>query len=172
MSCAAVPRKSNLVDQSLAGWLTPLSSSCRSTLLTMSNDGSATSLLPYSNASACRRYPFAPPGSCTAILTCAVAPRCGGTHEAGCPSGQWERTVNPSRKLPRFESLTRHMVTKRPPTSRNASRGPSASVPPGPTEIGRGSPAAASAWQRFAGDDLTDRSLGGPTDASRLPGVS
>jgi hypothetical protein len=38
-------------------------------------------------------------------------PRC---HcQAGCPSGQWERTVNPSRKLRRFESFTRHWHRER-----------------------------------------------------------
>ena len=31
---------------------------------------------------------------------------------AGCPSGQWKRTVNPSRKLRRFESFTCHPVPK------------------------------------------------------------
>ena len=34
------------------------------------------------------------------------------SRQAGCPSGQWERTVNPSRKLPRFESSTRHPAGK------------------------------------------------------------
>src|SRR6476620_3983510 len=33
---------------------------------------------------------------------------------AGCPSGQWERTVNPSRKLRRFESFTCHHQRKQP----------------------------------------------------------
>lgn len=37
---------------------------------------------------------------------CRVTTRWGAL--AGCPSGQWERTVNPSRKLQRFESSTRH----------------------------------------------------------------
>src|SRR6266704_186939 len=122
--CAPVSRKSNLVDSSFAAWWTALSSSCRSTLLTMSNEGSATSLLLYSNGFGVPRYPFAPPGCGTAILTCAVAPRCGGTHEAGCPSGQWERTVNPSRKLRRFESFTRHKRPSRFLTSRNIGQEP------------------------------------------------
>src|SRR3954470_11554908 len=39
---AFVPRKSNRVDSSLAVWLRALSTSCRSTLETMSNDGSLT----------------------------------------------------------------------------------------------------------------------------------
>ena len=33
---------------------------------------------------------------------------------AGCPSGQWEWTVNPSRKLRRFESFTCHHQHKQP----------------------------------------------------------
>src|SRR2546423_7359239 len=45
--CAPVPRKSNRVDSSFAAWLSALSSSCRSTLLTMSNEGSATLPLLY-----------------------------------------------------------------------------------------------------------------------------
>src|SRR5476649_2228777 len=32
---------------------------------------------------------------------------------AGCPSGQWEWTVNPSRELRRFESFTCHRVRER-----------------------------------------------------------
>ena len=42
---------------------------------------------------------------------------------AGCPSGQWKRTVNPSRKLRRFESFTCHHQRKQPLTSGNADRG-------------------------------------------------
>src|SRR2546421_12395296 len=42
-TCAPVPRKSNRVASSFDAWLSALSSSCRSTLLTMSNEGSATS---------------------------------------------------------------------------------------------------------------------------------
>ena len=38
--------------------------------------------------------------------------------KAGCPSGQWEWTVNPSRKLRRFESFTCHPVHKRAPDQR------------------------------------------------------
>src|SRR5882757_1545650 len=33
---------------------------------------------------------------------------CGARALAGCPSGQWERSVKPSRKLQWFESTTRH----------------------------------------------------------------
>src|SRR5690349_21187979 len=33
--------------------------------------------------------------------------------KAGCPSGQWKRTVNPSRELRRFESFTCHPVLGR-----------------------------------------------------------
>src|ERR1041384_502182 len=40
-----VPRKSKRVLSSLAAWLSALSTSCRSTLLTTSNDGSATTSL-------------------------------------------------------------------------------------------------------------------------------
>src|SRR6266568_2330803 len=42
---------------------------------------------------------------------------------AGCPSGQWERTVNPSRKLRRFESFTCHQHGKEPLTRRNPGQG-------------------------------------------------
>ena len=38
-----------------------------------------------------------------------LKPRCT-QHTAGCPSGQRERIVNPSRKLHRFESYTCHGV--------------------------------------------------------------
>jgi hypothetical protein len=51
-------------------------------------------------------------------------------HPAGCPSGQWERTVNPSRKLQRFESSTRHHLDERPFTCGNAGKGRSRSVRP------------------------------------------
>src|SRR5207253_1886245 len=44
--------------------------------------------------------------------------------QAGCPSGQWEWTVNPSRKLRRFESFTCHPVHEGPPASGNADRRP------------------------------------------------
>src|SRR6185437_3795591 len=53
-----------------------------------------------------------------AILSEATPP--GATTQAGCPSGQWERTVNPSRKLPRFESWTCHTSEKSPPNCANA----------------------------------------------------
>src|SRR5947209_17189619 len=76
----SVPRKSNRVASSLAAWLSALSTSCRSTLLTMSNDESAIRSVPSSGDSRlCLVYPF--------VVTCLAA---------GCPSGQWERTVNPS----------------------------------------------------------------------------
>src|SRR3954452_1029372 len=42
LTSAPVPRKSNRVDNSLPAWLIALVTSCRSTLLTTSNDGSAT----------------------------------------------------------------------------------------------------------------------------------
>ena len=44
--------------------------------------------------------------------------------QAGCPSGQWEWTVNPPRELRRFESFTCHHVLKGPLTCGNAVRGP------------------------------------------------
>src|SRR5439155_5117154 len=47
----------------------------------------------------------------------------GGTPSAGCPSGQWERSVKPSRKLQRFESSTRHTQPNRPLTWMNPVRG-------------------------------------------------
>src|SRR3954469_11742402 len=46
------------------------------------------------------------------VRCCARAQECA---QAGCPSGQWERTVNPSRKLRRFESFTRHTVQYKAP---------------------------------------------------------
>src|ERR1700758_3412454 len=88
----SVPRKSKRVESSLAAWLSALSTSWWSTLLTMSNDESAIRSVPSSGDSRlCLVYPF--------VVTCLAA---------GCPSGQWERTVNPSRKLHRFESCTCH----------------------------------------------------------------
>src|SRR6478752_7326400 len=45
-------------------------------------------------------------------------------HTAGCPSGQWKRTVNPSRKLRRFESFTCHPVQIGPRLSTSSARGP------------------------------------------------
>src|SRR5271155_4088921 len=80
----SVPRKSNRVASSLAAWLRALSTSWRSILLTTSNDESAIGSVPFH-----RCWPFAHP----------VHPRCTlptRTTQAGCPSGQWERTVNPS----------------------------------------------------------------------------
>ena len=48
----SVPRKSKRVASSLAAWLSALSTSWRSTLLTMSNDESAIGSVPSSGASA------------------------------------------------------------------------------------------------------------------------
>src|SRR5665647_223621 len=45
--------------------------------------------------------------------------------KAGCPSGQWEWTVNPSRKLRRFESFTCHRVRERASDLRKRGRRPS-----------------------------------------------
>src|ERR1700679_4080420 len=80
----SVPRKSNRVESSLAAWLRALSTSCRSSLLTTSNDESAIGYVPF-----LRSWPFV----IRAHLRCRLATR---TTPADCPSGQWERTVNPS----------------------------------------------------------------------------
>src|SRR5665811_250191 len=44
--------------------------------------------------------------------------------KAGCPSGQWEWTVNPSRELRRFESFTCHHVRERASDLRKRGRRP------------------------------------------------
>ncbi len=44
--------------------------------------------------------------------------------KAGCPSGQWKRTVNPSRELRRFESFTCHPVHRRASDQRKRGSGP------------------------------------------------
>src|SRR5271156_1642361 len=80
----SVPRKSNRVESSLAAWLRALSTSCRSSLLTTSNDESAIGYVPF-----LRSWPFV----IRVHLRCRLATR---TTPADCPSGQWERTVNPS----------------------------------------------------------------------------
>src|SRR4051794_34749676 len=85
---APVPLKSKRVATSRAVWPIALSTSCRSILLTMSNELSAIWLPPGGFGSAVvpcysSDRPSAPPTS--------VA-----TGTADCPSGQWERTVNPS----------------------------------------------------------------------------
>ena len=55
----SVPRKSKRVDSSLAAWLSALSTSWRSTLLTMSNDESAMRSVPSSGDSRlCSVYRF------------------------------------------------------------------------------------------------------------------
>src|SRR3954452_9417230 len=85
---APVPLKSKRVAISRAVWPSALSTSCRSILLTMSNELSAISL---------------PPGGFgSQVLPCYSSdlPSARQTQDddipAGCPSGQWERTVNPS----------------------------------------------------------------------------
>ena len=88
----SVPRKSNRVLSSLAAWFSALSTSWRSTLLTMSNDESATfGVLPR----VIGRFVSSVHPRCTLLdASCRVfLARC---FQAGCPSGQWERTVNPS----------------------------------------------------------------------------
>jgi hypothetical protein len=73
------------------------------------------------------RYPFARhPGATVILASAANASRRQCT--AGCPSGQWERTVNPSRELRRFEPFTRHTHTKRPPNWSDPVGGLSVSV--------------------------------------------
>src|SRR4051794_18587123 len=144
---APVPRKSNRVPSSFSAWLSALSTSCRSTLLTTSNEGAEAIAAPESRSWCGGLGPSLPdapvtggagvpvnrchagpvpvcedPGGCRyPYVRCrANARRC---PEAGCPSGQWERTVNPSRKLQRFESSTRHTVQERPLTSHNGGPG-------------------------------------------------
>src|SRR6201994_85561 len=80
----SVPRKSNRVESSLAAWVRALSTSCRSSVLTTSNDESAIGYVPF-----LRSWPFV----IRVHLRCRLATR---TTPADCPSGQWERTVNPS----------------------------------------------------------------------------
>ena len=79
--------KSKRCEISLAAWLRALSTSWRSTLLTMSNDG--------------RLRPLGAP--CSGAVARAVP------DPAGCPSGQRERTVNPSAQptLVRIQHLPR-----------------------------------------------------------------
>jgi hypothetical protein len=77
-----------------------------------------------------RRYPLAAQPGHTVILTPAAAQGTTARPMAGCPSGQWERTVNPSRKLRRFESFTRHHVAQRPVTSANAEHRPFFAISP------------------------------------------
>src|SRR4051794_4529020 len=82
---ALVPRKSNRCASSLAAWFSALSTSWRSTLLTTSKDESA---IASSALGTRRRGPGAAVSrSCTLFRY---------HRTAGCPSGQRERTVNPS----------------------------------------------------------------------------
>src|SRR5690242_20413321 len=59
-----VPRKSNRCESSFAAWLRALSTSCRSTLLTTSNDGSATACLLVDRAPAEPGWSLSYPWSC------------------------------------------------------------------------------------------------------------
>ncbi len=73
-------------------------------------------------------------------------PRLNSSHwstRCGC------RTVNPSRKLPRFESSTRHHSDERPLTCDNAVRGRSRPVRRRPTRSRSDQLAVANAWQSF-----------------------
>ena len=76
-------------------------------------------------------------------------------HTAGCPSGQWERTVNPSRKLPRFESSTRHIrpLTREKPVRGRFVSDPGAKCPPGRGAVARRQTAEAVRRSRFGAKD-------------------
>src|SRR5262249_5600476 len=92
---APVPRKSNRVSSSFVAWFSALSTSCLSTLLTQSNDESAT-CVPPPRSHAVARLPnrLEPtPGRCVSFPLAAGAT---GQPAAGCPSGQRERSVKPS----------------------------------------------------------------------------
>src|SRR6266498_5611001 len=129
---APVPRKSNRVDSSLLAWLSALSTSCRSTLLTTSKDGSATSLtsraeLPSTErAYRCGGYRLSAPRTRWVRFRPVRLER---TLPAGCPSGQREQTVNLSRKLRRFEPFTRHHMHERPTEQRKRASGPFSACP-------------------------------------------
>ena len=83
---------------------------------------------PLWNDTECWRYPFARHPRATVILASAADASGRRQCTAGCPSGQWERTVNPSRELRRFEPFTRHTHTKRPPNRSDPVGGLSVSV--------------------------------------------
>src|SRR6266496_2876485 len=102
---APTPRKSNRVPISLAAWLSALSTSCRSSLDTMSKEDSCDATAPRlgdKRRPACRTrhvlwsaaqpYPAYRAVASSAILAMPPALR----HTAGCPSGQRERSVKPS----------------------------------------------------------------------------
>src|SRR3954449_9525917 len=84
---ALVPRKSKRWESSLPAWFRALSTSWWSTLLTMSNDESAMVGVPPLWGRAPRHPGEAVRRSCTLLRYHCTA---------GCPSGQRERTVNPS----------------------------------------------------------------------------
>src|SRR3954447_10909887 len=110
----SVPRKSNRVESSLAAWLRALSTSWRSTLLTTSKLESAIALA--SSRCARKYYPTTPnstfrrqsasrslqnvdlgAGVDMAVFVQSASSLYPASRTmAGCPSGQWERTVNPS----------------------------------------------------------------------------
>src|SRR3954454_9245609 len=110
----SVPRKSNRVDSSLAAWLRALSTSCRSTLLTTSKLESAIALAssrcarkyyPTTAKSTFRRQTASKSlrnvdldaGADSAVFVQSTSSLYPASRTmAGCPSGQWERTVNPS----------------------------------------------------------------------------
>src|SRR5947207_3032645 len=85
----------------------------------------------------------------------------GGTPSAGCPSGQWERSVKPSRKLQRFESSTRHSQANRPLTSAYPVRGRS--------DLSGGDPAVCGCSWAHSGNADHARSYGDGTPSGRLP---
>src|SRR6266545_1143218 len=133
---ALVPRKSNRCDSSLAAWFSALSTSCRSTLLTTSNDESATASDLRCVRDAARGYPprrppveaptptGRPPGGvpvgegpCQACILPRVPSALRSTTLAGCPSGQRERSVKPSAQ----PTLVR---TQHPPPQPHSSKTP------------------------------------------------
>src|SRR5579864_9109052 len=97
---APTPRKSNRVPISLAAWFSALSTSCRSSLDTMSKEDSCAATTSRLDGPATGRQTV--PGLTAFGLTaCRVLgypslcrPR--RRHTAGCPSGQRERSVKPS----------------------------------------------------------------------------
>ena len=110
----SVPRKSKRVDSSLAAWLRALSTSWRSTLLTTSklmnppldssSFGGARMYYPTPPKPTFRRESASRPakrrsrrGRGSAVFLSGASSLYPATRtKAGCPSGQWERTVNPS----------------------------------------------------------------------------
>src|SRR5689334_1196414 len=110
---ALVPRKSNRWDSSLAVWLSALSTSCRSTLLTTSKEESA--MGPTVLTRARPRSPVRPPPVPCILLHRRRHDR----RTAGCPSGQRERSVKPPAQptLVRTQHLPPPARQRCPPSS-------------------------------------------------------